>query len=98
MKYANMHLHSTYSDGIFTPAELCATVKAMGYGAVVLSDHETAWGMAEMQAAATAAGLETMIGMELYAKGHGTDFHILAYDFDPTEKGIATAIEEGLAL
>ncbi|MBE6595899.1 MAG: PHP domain-containing protein [Ruminococcaceae bacterium] len=94
MKYANMHLHSVHSDGILTPAELCRIVKELGYGAIVLSDHETANGTAETKKAAAEAGLDTMIGMELYAKGPDTDFHILAYDFDPTEKGIATAIEE----
>lgn len=94
MKYANMHLHSVHSDGILTPAELCQTVKDMGYGAIVLSDHETANGTSEMKAAATALGLDTMVGMELYAKGPDTSFHILAYDFDPTEKEMAATIEE----
>ena len=94
MKYANMHLHSVHSDGIYTPAELCQTVKEMGYGAIVLSDHETANGTAEIKAAAAALGLDTMVGMELYAKGPDTSFHILAYDFDPTEKEMAATIEE----
>ena len=39
MKFANMHLHSVCSDGIFTPGELCEIIKNIGYGAIVLSDH-----------------------------------------------------------
>ena len=44
MKYANLHLHSVYSDGIFTPQELCALAKGKGYQAVALADHETVRG------------------------------------------------------
>ncbi len=40
-KYANLHLHSIYSDGIATPEELCQIVKEMGYRALALTDHET---------------------------------------------------------
>ena len=37
-KYANLHLHSIYSDGIATPEELCQIVKEMGYRALALTD------------------------------------------------------------
>lgn len=94
MKFANMHLHSVCSDGIFTPGELCEIIKNMGYGAIVLSDHETALGYSDMKRYAEAAGLDTMIGMELYAAGHGSKYHILAYDFDPTERAMAECIEK----
>ena len=40
MKYANLHMHSVYSDGIYTPEELCALAKGKGYKAVALSDHD----------------------------------------------------------
>lgn len=82
MKYANLHLHSIFSDGIYTPAQLCAIAKQKGYGAIAVSDHNTTTGVVHMQKAAQEAGLETIAGMEAYAVGFGAAFHMLAYDFD----------------
>lgn len=90
MKYANMHLHSVFSDGIFKPLELCEMVKQMGYAAVVLTDHDCAAGFASMKKAAEMTGLETMVGAEFYGKFEDTrTLHILGYDFDPYEPGMA---------
>ena len=41
MKFANLHLHSTYSDAGFTPTQLVQLGKALGYKALALTDHET---------------------------------------------------------
>ena len=85
MNYANLHLHSFFSDGVFTPQQLCALAKQKGYGAVAVSDHETARGVEFMRLAAKELGLEFISAMETYAFDFGTQFHILAYDFDPNE-------------
>lgn len=90
MKFANMHLHSVYSDGIFTPTELCEKVKALGFGAAVLTDHDCAAGSADMKQAAERTGLETMVGAEFYGRfGNTRTLHILGYDFDPCESQMA---------
>ena len=54
MKYANLHMHSIYSDGIYTPEELCALAKGKGFRAVALTDHETVLGVEKMRTAAAA--------------------------------------------
>lgn len=41
MKYANLHLHSTYSDASLTPEQLVFIGKSLGYYALALTDHET---------------------------------------------------------
>lgn len=100
MSYANLHLHSFFSDGIFTPLQLCTLAKKKGYGAVSVSDHETARGVEFMRSAAKELGLEFISGMETYAFDFGTEFHILAYDFDPDEPNIrayTTEMEEAAA-
>ena len=85
-KYANLHLHSIYSDGIATPEELCQIVREMGYRALALADHETAAGYARLKKAADEAGLETLIGVEISATlPDGRETHLTGYDFDPTE-------------
>lgn len=89
MKYANLHLHSTFSDGVYTPRELCSIAKEMGYGAIALTDHETVAGYPLLKEAAEEYGLMTILGAEFYAEGFGQHFHIVGMDFDPTEFGMA---------
>lgn len=103
MKYADLHLHSVYSDGIYTPKELCAIAKGRGFKAVALTDHETVRGVEGMRAAAAAEGLGFLQGMETYGHGFGSRegaFHVVAMDFDPQERAIKAFIErcEELAL
>lgn len=51
MQYANLHLHSTFSDAGFTPGQLVKIGKALGYGALALTDHETDGGCASFMRA-----------------------------------------------
>ena len=86
MKYANLHLHSLYSDGIYTPHELCELAIQKGYRAVALTDHETTRGVEKMREAAAAFGLGFLSGIETTAHGLGVrtgGFHIVGLDIDP---------------
>jgi hypothetical protein len=80
--FANMHLHSTHSDGQFSPFHLAVLAKSLGYGGVVLSDHDVISGVPELMRVAKMQGLETMSGVEISCEQWGTNFHILGYDFD----------------
>ncbi len=98
MKFANLHLHSTYSDGVLTPTELVIRAKEMGYGAIALSDHYACAGCKEIETAAKEYGLECIMAMETVGSDFGHNFHIVAYDFDPTEKNMAKYIEDNRVL
>ena len=83
--YANLHNHSTHSDGIYTPAELVKVGAKEGYGALVLTDHDTVTGYEETAAACAELGLETLFGTEFSSPCDelGVSFHITAFGFDP---------------
>ena len=89
--YANLHMHSTHSDGKYTPAELAARAAAEGYRAAALTDHDTATGYTEFKAACDGLGLECIFGVEFTAPcsslkrtdGSDENFHLTAYHFDP---------------
>ncbi len=83
--YANLHTHSTHSDGVFTPTEMVKIAKDEGYGAIALADHDTVTGYSELKAVAEAEGLETIFGCEFTAYCAEINFHchITAYGFDP---------------
>lgn len=79
---ADLHMHSTASDGALGPAELMARAAAAGIDLVALTDHDCVDGLAEAQQAALAHGMQWVSGIELSAQWQGHTIHILGYGFD----------------
>ena len=94
MNYANLHLHSTYSDGGFTPQQLVLIGKSLGYGALALTDHETDAGCEEFIHYAKKEGLEAITGTEFYGSVNGHSIHLTALDFDPAAPSIREFIKK----
>lgn len=89
----DLHTHSTASDGTDTPAELVRHAAAAGLDVVAITDHDTTGGWAEAEAARP-PGLTLVRGMEMSCTGMGEDgypvpVHLLAYLFDPADRGFA---------
>ena len=91
-KFANLHFHSTHSDGAYTPAELVAVGKEEGYKALVLADHDVATGVPELMALCKENGLDSMMGTEFTCEGFGQCFHMLGYDYDPNHHEMAAML------
>ncbi len=94
MKYANCHLHSTFSDAQFTPEQLVLIGKSLGYGALALTDHETDGGCQRLMRAAEAEGIAAISGVEFYGTEDGLELHLVALDFDQNDPGIRAYIKE----
>ena len=94
MNYANLHLHSTYSDGGFTPQQLVLIGKSLGYGALALTDHETDAGCEEFIHYAKKEGLQAITGTEFYGSVNGHSIHLTALDFDPAAPSIREFIKK----
>lgn len=80
--YANLHSHSTHSDGVYTPAELVKIAKAEGYKAIAISDHDTATAYPELQEACKKEGLECIFAVE-FSVQKPKSYHIVGFNFDP---------------
>jgi predicted metal-dependent phosphoesterase TrpH len=78
----DLHMHSTFSDGTLTPAELVAEAKNVGLSAMALTDHDTTEGTRLLSRLATAEGIETISGFELSSDWHEGELHILGYGVD----------------
>lgn len=76
---ADLHAHSTASDGVLSPAELVRAAAAVGLTALALTDHDSTAGVAEAAAAAAQAGLRLVPGVELSTDAIGREVHILGY-------------------
>jgi len=79
---ADLHTHSTASDGQYTPTELVRLAKAHGLELLALTDHDTIDGLAEAERAGEALDLQVLRGIELGAAEY-SHLHILGYGFDP---------------
>jgi len=83
MKFADLHLHTQFSDGTFTPEELAGHGARLGFAALALTDHDSVEGCVRMAAACAAANIELIVGAELTAEHADTEVHILGYFLDP---------------
>jgi 3',5'-nucleoside bisphosphate phosphatase len=80
--FADLHLHSLFSDGTFTPEEIVAHGKRLGFAVLALTDHDTIEGCERMAAACKAEGIEFIPGSELTAEFGEHELHILGFYLD----------------
>src|SRR6516162_3392740 len=82
MKFADLHLHTYFSDGTFSPEELVGHGHRLGFAALALTDHDSVEGCARMAKACEAAGIDFIPGTELTAEHNDTEIHLLGYYLD----------------
>jgi predicted metal-dependent phosphoesterase TrpH len=75
----DLHTHTIYSDGTFTPAEAVALAVQRGLSVLSVSDHDSTEGLPEAHAAAEGTGLEIVPGVELSSTHEGGPVHLLCY-------------------
>jgi hypothetical protein len=92
--FADLHLHTFFSDGTFTPEELVERASKIGFRAIALTDHDTLEGCARAATACAAAQIEFIPGTELTAEHEDTEVHILAYLVDTQNKILLARIAE----
>lgn len=80
--FADLHLHSHYSDGTYTAAEVAEEARKHGLKAISLTDHDTVEGCESVGAECRSRGLEFITGVELTAEFDGDELHLLGYFVD----------------
>ena len=94
---ADLHLHTTASDGSDTPSELITKAKAHGIDVIAITDHDTLAGSMEALAL-DCNDVKVITGIEFSCQHYGEcefDCHILGYGFDPTAPAMTMAIAHG---
>ncbi len=82
MKFADLHLHTVFSDGTYTPEELIRAASKAGLSVISVVDHDTVLGLSATEEACLGAGIELVPGIELTAEFQGLEIHILGYFID----------------
>jgi predicted metal-dependent phosphoesterase TrpH len=82
----DLHVHTTASDGDYTPEELVKKAKEVGLKHIAITDHDTLAGIEEAQRVGRALGVHVIAGVELSTKCRGKSVDVLGYDLrDPSE-------------
>ena len=95
---ADMHIHTYYSDGGQSPAEVVRAAKARGVGLIAVTDHDNSNGRKEVKELALRAGIISVDGEEISAYDGDIKVHMLAYGMnyaDPAYTAFNKRLTEG---
>jgi predicted metal-dependent phosphoesterase TrpH len=90
---ADLHMHTTCSDGKYTPTELVHKAKNYGLSCISITDHDTMSGIDEAQMAAQGLGIEVIPGVEVSSSFNDKETHILCYGVDKNNKTWKSILE-----
>lgn len=82
MKYIDLHVHSTYSDGTCTPSELVSLAEKKGLSFFALTDHDTTDGIPHALEASMDSSVTVIPGVELSSEHNKQDIHIVGLGID----------------
>ena len=88
----DLHCHSNVSDGMLSPADVVARAAANGVHVLALTDHDDVTGIAAARAAAAAAGLTLIPGVEISVSWGGQTVHVVGLRIDPAHPELAAGL------
>jgi len=91
---ADLHFHSTFSDGVEAPAALVARALAAGLSVAALTDHDAVHGVGAFVSAAAGTGLVAAGGAELSVDEAEEDVHLLGLFVDAEEPSLLARLAE----
>ncbi len=89
----DLHLHTVFSDGTTSPPDLLDAVRSAGLVAFSVTDHDTLGGYWSVQEFMSDDDPELVPGVELSVSLEGHDLHLLAYQFDPSDRELHVTLE-----
>lgn len=90
----DIHVHSTYSDGTMTPAELLAAAEERGVALLAIADHDVTAGSEELCRLSASSPVKCVPGVELTAYDEGACVHVLAYGYSFDDAEFAAFLSE----
>jgi hypothetical protein len=89
---ADLHLHTTASDGTYTPDQIVDLARRCGLATIAITDHDTFAGIEPAQKAAAGSALEIVTGVEITTEYRDRELHLLGYFIDPKNQELTTAL------
>ncbi|WP_394130084.1 PHP domain-containing protein [Shewanella maritima] len=97
---ADLHSHTTASDGVLTPEQLVARALEKQVQMLAITDHDTVAGIAAARAynAQQAEPLTLVNGVEISTQWHSYDIHIVGLNFDTTNDALLAFLANQISL
>jgi predicted metal-dependent phosphoesterase TrpH len=92
--YADLHTHTTASDGTNSPSANVRMAAEAGLAAVAITDHDTVSGIREALEEGTRIGIRVVPGVEISTVANGQDIHVLGYFIDYEDESFLRRLEE----
>jgi predicted metal-dependent phosphoesterase TrpH len=90
---ADLHVHTTHSDGACSPCEVVVAASRVGLSALAITDHDTISALAVARPEAKHWGVELVAGVELTCEHRGRELHLLGYFIREDDPDLAAAME-----
>ena len=95
----DLHIHTTASDGTFTPSEIVAHAVKLKLKAIAITDHDTLAGSSEALNSSIPTALEFLTGVEISAAPppfyhHAGSFHLLGYSITLANSELNQTLEK----
>jgi len=93
-KYADLHLHTSFSDGTFSPERVVMEANHSGLSTIAITDHDILDGIEPALSAGEQYGVEVIPGVELSSRSDGPEIHILGYYMDWQDTSFCQQLQE----
>ena len=93
MSRIDLHTHTHFSDGSFSPTALVELAHQKGLNILAITDHDTTDGLTEAMEAAQGLPLELVPGIELSTEFQGRETHMLGYFIDLSDPQFQARLE-----
>ncbi|MEA2575434.1 MAG: 3,5-nucleoside bisphosphate phosphatase [Chloroflexia bacterium] len=92
--YVDLHMHTTASDGRFTPEELAKAAHELGLAVIALADHDRVDNVLPLQREAARYGLHVIPAVEVSCVWGEVQYHMLVYNVDLTDQSVVGPLNE----
>ena len=89
----DLHVHTTYSDGQYSPADIIKLAADAGIKTLAITDHDSVGAVQKGAVLAAENGMDFISGVELSVRG-SKELHILGYDLDCTNEALLRECEK----
>ncbi len=98
LKYADLHIHSYYSDGTSSPETILKRALDKNLGLISITDHNVLDGSKKLRELCKGKDIRFVSGVELDSLYNGTDIHILGYGVSLEDKAFSKFVANNLAM
>jgi predicted metal-dependent phosphoesterase TrpH len=90
----DLHIHSTFSDGVMSPAELVMAAEQIRLRNIAITDHDSVDGVPLAVAAGYKRSINVMPGLELSVDWRGSSIDLLGYAVDVSHQALVHELNE----